>query len=110
VQTWDGLRLGLLAHGYRLVQFWQLSCAAHDDHRVATEAAPNLYPCPVCQRPCKAVFLAEGYTRRQLPFIEQTLTPLPVAFRKLLLAKEQQPWRPKGAGRPRVRQAIGSVS
>ena len=98
MQTWDGLRLGLLAHGYRLVRFWQLSCAAHGDHRVAIEAAPDLYPCPVCQRPCKAVFLARGYTRRELPFVEQTMRPLALSWRKLLLAKEQQPWEAQRRG------------
>jgi hypothetical protein len=88
VQSWDGLRLGLLTHGYRLVQFWQLSCAAHGDTEWPSKPHPTL-PCPVSERPCKAVFLARGYTRRELPFIEQTMTPLATPWRKLLLAKEQ---------------------
>jgi hypothetical protein len=76
VQTWDGLRSGLLAVGYRLVGFWQFACAARGHFRVATELESDFFPCPTCQKPCKAVFLAHGYTHRELPFIEQTMKPL----------------------------------
>ena len=89
MQTWDQVRLGLLARGYRLVQFWQLSCAVHGDYRLGIEAEAELHHCPVCERPCEAVFLACGYTRRELPFVEQIAKPLALRWRKVLVAKEQ---------------------
>jgi hypothetical protein len=36
------------------------------------------------------VFLAHGYTRRELPFVEQSLKPLARAWRKALLTKERR--------------------
>ena len=37
VQSWDGIRLGLLPQGYKLAFFFQITCTTHVDFRVAIE-------------------------------------------------------------------------
>jgi hypothetical protein len=77
VQTWDGLRLGLLALGYRRIIFLELACVTCGDFRTGIEEEAEFYFCPRCQKASKIVLIGEGYTRRaQIPW-EQVWGPLP---------------------------------
>jgi len=80
MESWDGLRLGLLALGYRKITYLQLGCAC-GDFRSGVEQQQDSYPCPRCGKPSQAVPLAEGFTRReQIPW-EQVAWPLPARYR-----------------------------
>jgi len=68
MQSWDGLRLGLLALGYQRVSWLHLHCNRHGVYRLGLPEEQDEYLCPRCQQPCKASVMCEGFTRRQLPF------------------------------------------
>jgi hypothetical protein len=90
VQSFDGLRLGLLAVGYRLIHFYQFSCADHGVYRAGIESEEcKAYRCPVCKKRVRAVFLADGYTRHEIPFTEFVAKPL-MKVRKVQLQAEGQ--------------------
>jgi hypothetical protein len=96
VQPFDGLRLGLLAEGYRLIHYHQFSCYEHGIFRAGIEAEEcNGYRCPVCQRKCKTIFLAAGYSRRETPLIEQIVKPLMRVRKVELQAKGQETFWPQ---------------
>jgi len=76
--TWDQVRLQLLAHGYRKILYFELSCADHGDFRSAYEPDGEFHPaCPRCGRPSEATILAEGFTRRQTIRWERVAPPTP---------------------------------
>jgi hypothetical protein len=68
MQSWDGLRLGLLALGYSKVVWIHLHCVRHGLFRVGIAGVQECYPCPTCEQACKASVVAEGFTRQPLPF------------------------------------------
>ena len=90
MQPFDGLRLGLLAEGYRLIHFYQFSCPDHGIYRAGIEAETcKIYRCPVCAKRCRTVFLAVGYTRREMPQVEMIAKPM-MRVRKEQLQGEGQ--------------------
>ena len=97
VQTWDGLRLGLLALGYRRIIFLELACPTCGDFRTGIEEEAEFYYCPVCGRASKIALLGEGYTRRaEIPW-EQVYIALPRCVhsddRDELVAQRAARWR-----------------
>ena len=66
--TWTQERLGLMALGYSRVLFVHIHCVTCGLFRCGLPAEPEVYDCPTCGKPSKAAILAEGYTRRPLPF------------------------------------------
>jgi hypothetical protein len=90
VQPFDGLRLALVAEGYTLIHFFQFSCGAHGCWRAGIESEEcKTYRCPVCKKRCRTVFLAPGYTRREMPQVEMIAKPL-MRVRKTQLQAEGQ--------------------
>jgi hypothetical protein len=78
LETWDGLRLGLMALGYQKVLWLHLHCASHGVYRLGLPDEQEQYLCPVCQQPCKVTVLAEGFTKQALPFAPELIdAPLP---------------------------------
>jgi len=49
MQSWDGLRLGLLALGYQKVLWLHLHCITHGVYRLGLPEEQEQYLCPVCQ-------------------------------------------------------------
>jgi len=86
VQSWDGLRLGLLSHGYSRVLFFETHCPQDGIWRIGIAEEQEIYACPKSSAACKVKFLAEGFTKRPLPldphFIEK---PLRAWVRKLIM-------------------------
>jgi hypothetical protein len=85
MQEWTSLRLELLAHGYRKIEYWQFGCPNHGTFRVATEIPIESYACPRCHRLYEASFVLEGFTRRRLPIVELIEPPLTKRTRFALL-------------------------
>ena len=78
MQSWDGLRLGLLALGYQKVLWLHLHCITHGVYRLGLPEEQEQYLCPVCQQACKVSVLAEGFTKQPLPFPPELIdAPLP---------------------------------
>ena len=78
MQSWDGLRLGLLALGYQKVLWFHLHCITHGVYRLGLPEEQNEYLCPRCQQACKVTVLAEGFTKQPLPFAPELIDePLP---------------------------------
>lgn len=93
VQPFDGLRLGLLAEGYRLIHFHQFSCTTHGIWRAGIESEEcKTYRCPTCKKRCRAVFLAAGYTRKEIPQVELVAKPLMVRRKVELLSARETIW------------------
>jgi hypothetical protein len=88
-----------LAQGYRLCQFWQLSCPAHGVYRVAAETETADFPCPVCLRDAATVFLCEGFTRRTLPFVEQVEKSCPLGIKSFWRELDELPRRARSKSR-----------
>jgi hypothetical protein len=111
MQCWDGLRLELLALGYRRILYFELSCADHGDFRSAYEPDGEFHPaCPRCGRPAEAAILAEGFTRRASIPWELVSGPLAKGlkgdWRPEPLPKRKAPdWHKPRSGRPPRRQA-----
>jgi len=88
MQSWDGVRLGLLALGYSKVVWIHLHCVRHGLFRVGIAEEQECYPCPTCEQACEVSVVAEGFTRQPLPFpgIHAQLTSWE---RRVLLAEER---------------------
>jgi len=86
VQSWDGLRLGLLSYGYSRVLFFETHCPQDGIWRIGVAEEQESYFCPKCSEPCKTKFLAEGFTKRVLPLEPQFIEkPLRAWVRKLIM-------------------------
>jgi hypothetical protein len=78
MQSWNGLRLGLLALGYHKVLWFHVHCITHGVYRLGLPDEQEQYLCPVCQQPSKASVMCEGFTKKQLPFPPELIDePLP---------------------------------
>jgi hypothetical protein len=75
MQSWDGLRLGLLALGYSKVVWIHLHCLRHGLFRVGIAEEQECYPCPTCEQACKVSVVAQGFTRQPLPFKPELIVP-----------------------------------
>jgi len=90
MQSWDGLRLGLLALGYSKVVWIHLHCLKHGLFRVGIAGEQECYPCPMCEQACKVSVVAEGFTRQSLPFKPERIHAQLTAWeRRALLAEER---------------------
>lgn len=65
MQTWDDIRLDLLALGYRQIHFIEIECTDHGAFRAGVEEMLDTFACPRCGRSAEAAYLARGFTRKQ---------------------------------------------
>ena len=103
MQSWDGLRLGLLALGYSKVVWIHLHCLRHGLFRVGIvhclrhglfrvgiAEEQECYPCPTCEQACKVSVVAEGFTRQPLPLKPELIVkPLSAQTRQQLMVPER---------------------
>ena len=90
MQSWDGLRLGLLALGYSKVVWIHLHCVRHGLFRLGIAGDHESYPCPTCAQACTVSVVAEGFTRQPLPFKPELIVkPLSTQTRHLLLSESR---------------------
>ena len=90
MQSWDGVRLGLLALGYSKVVWIHLHCVRHGLFRMGIAGEQDVYPCPTCQQACKSSILAKGFNRQSLPFKPELIVkPLSTQTRHLLLSESR---------------------
>lgn len=84
----DGpLALELAQYGYRRASFLELHCGCNV--RIAVAELLNKYQCPVCRTDQNATFLAQGFTRRPLPFTEQISRALETPFGRRWLKQQR---------------------
>ncbi len=95
MQTWDGLRLGLMALGYQQVIWTHLHCVDHGVFKVAIAEELKEYPCPTCQQACKVAIVAQGFTKYALPPPERLSKPLSARTRYELLLPDRPPKKPR---------------
>jgi len=90
MQSWDGVRLGLLALGYSKVVWIHLHCLRHGLFRMGIAGEQECYPCPTCEQACKVSVVAEGFTRQPLPFKPELIVkPLSAQTRQQLMVPER---------------------
>jgi hypothetical protein len=95
LESWGGLRLGLMALGYQQVIWTHLHCVKHGVFKVAIAEELEEYPCPTCQQACKVAIVAQGFTKHGLPPPERLSKPLSARTRHELLVPERPPKRPQ---------------
>jgi len=61
LESWDGLRLGLMALGYR-----SIICVDHGVFKLGVSEEMDTYPCPECGAACK-VFTMRRRTASKVP-------------------------------------------
>ena len=92
LESWNGLRFGLMALGYLRVLWIHVACPHHGLFRVGLPEELEFYRCPrpTCERACSASILCEGFTKQPLPFPpERIYTQLTESGRRALLAEEK---------------------
>ena len=72
LESWSGLRLGLMALGYQQVIWTHLHCVTHGVFKVAIAEELEEYPCPTCQQACKVAIVAQGFTKYALPLLSES--------------------------------------
>jgi hypothetical protein len=87
LESWNGLRLGLMALGYSKVIWTHLHCVTHGVFKLGISDEMDTYPCPECGVACKVNFIAQGFTRYELPAPEKICKPLSARTRQELLAE-----------------------
>ncbi len=106
----DGDALGLTTLGFKPCDYVELYCRIHGVIRLAVEKfeeGSDSWPCPLCNLPRAAGFLAIGLTRRDLPFFETLFSPVkhwPLSRDEEVKRPQQpavRPKRPWHGGRPR---------
>ena len=111
VESWGGLRLGLMALGYRRVIWLHIACPHHGLFRVGLPEELEFYRCPhpTCERACSASILCEGFTKQPLPFPPERIhAQLTEWGRRALLAEERiaKPRRVADRHAAKLRRAI----
>jgi hypothetical protein len=66
LESWDGLRLGLMALGYRSIIWFHLHCVDHGVFKLGVSEEMDTYPCPECGAACK-VFTMRRRTASKVP-------------------------------------------
>ncbi len=94
LESWDGLRFGLMALGYQQVIWTHLHCVDHGVFKIAIAEELEEYPCPTCQQACKVAIVAQGFTKYALPSPERLSKPLSARTRYELLLLERPPKKP----------------
>jgi hypothetical protein len=88
MQSWDEIRLGLMAIGYRRrVLTIEITCFHCGVFRGVVDDEQDVYPCPVCQGRCVLGECVEGFTRHELPAFERVVAPLGQKARLWLAVK-----------------------
>jgi len=95
IQSWDGLRLGLMALGYQKIIWTHLHCVDHGVFKVAIPDEMDAYPCPECGSACKVNFIAQGFTRDEPPTPQKICKPLSARTRAELLLPERAIPKPR---------------
>jgi hypothetical protein len=86
-KSWDEVRIGLLALGYRELLYVEIVCISCGRFRGAVED-DEVFPCPTCHADSVLTFCAEGFTRRGLPAWERVETPLSPQMRAKLMGED----------------------
>src|SRR5207253_1552414 len=74
-----------------------VTCIQHGMYRIGIAEEQDEYPCPVCQKSCKAAVIATGLTRDTLPTLPRLIIKaLSLKSRAMLLVEEPE--------RPRIRR------
>jgi len=89
VESWSGLRLGLMALGYQQVMWTHLHCVACGVFKLGVFEELEEYPCPSCGAACKVAIIAQGFTRHELPPAERISKPLSARTREELMRPEK---------------------
>jgi hypothetical protein len=90
MQSWDGLRLGLLALGFSKVVWIHLHCVRLGFFWVGIAEEQNVIPCPTCEQACSASILCEGFTKQPLPFPPERIHAQLTSWeRRVVLAEER---------------------
>src|SRR5690349_19754625 len=87
VESWDGLRLGLMAFGYERVIWTHRHCLTCGVFKLGVSEELEESPCPSCGAARKVVIIARGFTRHELPQPERISKPLSARTRLELLAE-----------------------
>ena len=95
LESWGGLRLGLMALGYQQVIWTHLHCVDHGVFKVAIAEELEEYPCPTCEQACKVAIVAQGFTKYALPPPERLSKPLSARTSYELLLPERPAKRPR---------------
>ena len=66
MQSWDAVRLQMLAWGYSRVLTIELACPTCGVWRGEMPEERDWYPCPVCTQAAKVCHILEGFTRRAI--------------------------------------------
>jgi hypothetical protein len=106
-QAWDGLRLGLLALGYRAVTFVEICCPQCGDFRAPLEQPAEMLSCPHCEQRYKSVTLADGFVRHPGTW-ERSAFPLGYKARAAVVADdlESKAIRRRGNQKPSTRHYV----
>jgi predicted RNA-binding Zn-ribbon protein involved in translation (DUF1610 family) len=89
LESWGGLRFGLMALGYQQVIWTHLHCFACGVFKLAIAEELEEYPCPACGAACKVAIIAQGFTRHELPPAERISKPLSSKTRLELMRPEK---------------------
>jgi hypothetical protein len=108
LESWSGLRLGLMALGYSQVIWTHVHCVDHGVFKLAIAEELEEYPCPTCQQACKVAIIAQGFTRHELPPAERISKPLSPRTRFELMRPERliRPRRIPDRHAAKLRQGI----
>ena len=88
MQSWDAVRLQMLAWGYFRVVTIELACPTCGVWRGEMPEEQDWYPCPVCSQPAKVSHILEGYTRRTVRAEwRQVWKPLSMRAREWILSE-----------------------
>ena len=110
LESWNGLRLGLMALGYQQVIWTHLHCVDHGAFKVGIpDEEMDAYP-PECRATCKVNFVAQGFTRYELPAPEKMCKHLSARTRQELWPSRGSPSRGASPTGTRRKSAEGSWS
>src|SRR5689334_5484232 len=67
MQSWNEVRLGLMALGYNRILHVEIVCKSCGTWRGAIFEESDTYPCPRCTFHCTLAIVVEGFSSHELP-------------------------------------------
>jgi hypothetical protein len=95
LESWSGLRLGLMGLGYQRVLWLHIACRRHGLFRVGLPEELEFYLCPTCRQACSASILCEGFTKQPLPFPPERIHAQLTSWERRALLAEEKIAKPK---------------
>ena len=74
LESWGGLRFGLMALGYQQVIWTHLHCVACGVFKLAIAEELKEYPCPACGA-CKVAIIAQASRATNFPLPKESVSP-----------------------------------